>query len=63
VFVADWGMVDSLRFLSQGKLRLRVASDLAAKSSLTDEERSKLSQWIGGKDALFVGHILGREFN
>ena len=63
VFAADWGMLDSLRFLSQGKLRLRVASDLTGKPSLTGEERKKLREWIAGPGDIFVGHTEGREFN
>jgi hypothetical protein len=63
VFAADWGIVDSLRFLGQGQLRLRVASDLAAKNPLTDAEKAKLGEWISGPGDIFVGHTGGREFN
>jgi hypothetical protein len=63
VFAADWGIVDSLRFLGRGKIRLRVASDLAAKESLTAEERDRLREWISGPGDIFVGHTAGREFN
>lgn len=63
VFAADWGIVDSLRFLGQGRIRLRVASDLTAKPSLTEVEKAKLGEWISGPEDIFVGHTEGREFN
>ena len=63
VFVVDWGMIDSLRFHQQGRLRLRVASDLCAKTLLTGEEQSRLREWIAAPADLFVGHTEGREYN
>ncbi len=62
VLAADWGMVDSLRFLEQGRLRLRLVADLAAKPSLTIEEARRLREWIAEPGHIFVAHIEGREF-
>jgi hypothetical protein len=62
VFVADWGLMDTLRFLTQGKLKLRLATDLTAMTSLTEQERASLREWIGSEENLFVGHTEGREY-
>ncbi len=60
VFVGDWGVVDSLRFLAHGKRRLRVASDLAARPPLRQEEPSRLRKWVAAPEQLFVGHTVDR---
>ena len=39
VFCVDWGIMDSMRLLSRGKLPLRVGTDPITKPALTDVDR------------------------
>jgi hypothetical protein len=62
VFVTDWGLMDTLRFLGRGRLKLRLATDLTAKTSLAAGERARLREWIGSEGNWFAGHTDGREY-
>jgi hypothetical protein len=62
VFCMDWGMMDSLRLLSTGKLPLRVGTDPINKSSLDDADRQYLARTIGDPGQVFINHTRNFEF-
>ena len=62
VFCMDWGMMDSLRLLSSGKLPLRVGTDPINKPSLDDADRQYLARTIGDPGHLFINHTRDFEF-
>jgi 4-amino-4-deoxy-L-arabinose transferase-like glycosyltransferase len=62
VFCMDWGIMDSLRLLSSGKLPLRVGTDPINKASLDDADRQYLAQTIGAPAQLFINHTRNFEF-
>jgi hypothetical protein len=55
VFVIDWGILDSLRLLSHGKLKLREGSDPVNKPELTAEDREEIVRRVADPEALFIG--------
>jgi len=55
VFCVDWGIVDSLRLLSHGKLKLREGSYPVTKPELTAEEHEEVVQRAADPEAIFVG--------
>ena len=61
VFCIDWGVIDSLRLLSHGKLNLREGSDPVNKAELTAEDRAELAHRAGDSHSLFIGRAPGRE--
>ena len=61
VFLADWGMFDSLRFLGRGSLPLRIATDPLAKPAADEDDRRKFREWLAEPDPLFVGHVPSAE--
>jgi hypothetical protein len=62
VFCMDWGMMDSLRLLSSGKLPLRVGTDPINKPSLDDADRQYLAQTLSAPGQLFINHTKNFEF-
>jgi 4-amino-4-deoxy-L-arabinose transferase-like glycosyltransferase len=62
VFCMDWGMMDSLRLLSSGKLPLRVGTDPINKPWLDDADRQYLARTIGDPGQVFINHIRNFEF-
>jgi 4-amino-4-deoxy-L-arabinose transferase-like glycosyltransferase len=62
VFCMDWGIMDSLRLLSSGKLPLRVGTDPINKPSLDDADRQYLAETISGPGQLFINHTGNFEF-
>ncbi len=61
VFCIDWGMIDSLRLLSHGKIKLREGSDPVNKAELTAEDREELARRASDPQALFIGRTKGTE--
>jgi 4-amino-4-deoxy-L-arabinose transferase-like glycosyltransferase len=62
VFCMDWGIMDSLRLLSSGKLPLRVGTDPINKPSLDDADRQYLARTISGPGQVFINHTKDFEF-
>ena len=61
VFLADWGMFDSLRYLGRGTLPLRLATDPLVKPTNDDADRKKVREWLAEPNHVFVGHTESRE--
>ena len=61
VFCIDWGIIDSLRLLSHGKLKLREGSDPINKPELTPEDREEVARRAADPDAIFVGRARDAE--
>jgi 4-amino-4-deoxy-L-arabinose transferase-like glycosyltransferase len=62
IFCMDWGIMDSLRLLSRGKLPLRVGTDPINKPSLSDADRETLDRTISAPRHLFINHTKDFEF-
>jgi len=62
VYAIDWGILDSLRLLSRGRLPLRVGSDPLSKADLNDSDRRAVGEWLADSLSLFIGHTKGNEF-
>jgi 4-amino-4-deoxy-L-arabinose transferase-like glycosyltransferase len=61
VFCIDWGIIDSLRLLSHGKLKLREGSDPVNKPELTSLDREEIARREADPDAIFVGRAKAAE--
>lgn len=61
IVVADWGILDSLRLLAAGRLRLYQAIDIASKPSLESQDRLALRWLLGLPNPLFVLHTPAEE--
>jgi hypothetical protein len=55
VVCMDWGITDSLRLTSVGRLPLRDGTDPISKPSLTPNERDIVSRMAAEQDTVFVG--------
>ena len=62
VFCMDWGIMDSTRLLSRGKLPLRVGTDPINKPALGDADREYLSRTISAPGSVFINHTKDFEF-
>jgi hypothetical protein len=62
VFSVDWGIMDSLRMLNQGKLPLLVGTDPISKPELTPADHEFLATMIGDPNHLFLNHTKDWEF-
>ena len=62
VFCVDWGIMDSMRLLSRGKLPLRVGTDLITKPALDTAGREFLARTISGPGHVFINHTKDFEF-
>jgi len=62
IFCVDWGMVDSMRLLSRGKLPLRVGTDPISKPAYDAADREYLARTISGKGHVFINHTKDFEF-
>jgi hypothetical protein len=56
VYVLDWGMLDALRLLNQGRLKLYVGSDALMDDDISAEDRGFLRHVFADPDATFIGH-------
>jgi hypothetical protein len=56
IFAVDWGIMDSLRLLNRGRLRLGRVDVLADDSVLTSAEQNRWTKLISRPDNLFVTH-------
>jgi hypothetical protein len=62
VFCEDWGIMDSLRLLSRGKLPLVVGTDPFVRPAHNDAERDFLANAISEPDHIFINHTKNFEF-
>jgi 4-amino-4-deoxy-L-arabinose transferase-like glycosyltransferase len=62
MFCVDWGILDSLRLLSRGRLPVRVGSDPVSKPQLTQDDVEVVRNWVKERDHLFIAHTEGNEF-
>ncbi len=62
VYCVDWGMTDSLRLLSRGRLPLRVGTDPITKRALDDKDRELLGKMITSPGNIFINHTKDFEF-
>jgi len=62
VFCVDWGIMDSIRLLNRGQVRVRVGTDPISKRELNSEDRDYLKQMIASPGYLFINHTKDYEF-
>ncbi len=62
VFCVDWGIMDSMRLLSRGRLPLRVGTDPISKPALNDVDREFLAKAVTGPGHVFINHTKDFEF-
>jgi 4-amino-4-deoxy-L-arabinose transferase-like glycosyltransferase len=56
IYCVDWGILDSLRFLSHGKLNVVVGNDPISKPALSPEDRAPVLRMVTDPDGVFVAH-------
>jgi hypothetical protein len=61
IYVMDWGMLNSLRALNQGRLPLAVGSDPVADGDVNETERQMIERMLADSKAIYVGHTDGNE--
>ncbi|MCW5978237.1 MAG: glycosyltransferase family 39 protein [Bryobacteraceae bacterium] len=61
VYVADWGMGDTLRLLFHGKIQLGNAIEPFTRTAMDDEERRHVHERLARTDSLFVAYAEGRK--
>lgn len=61
IYVTDWGVLDPLRFLHQGRLPLREASAVLRKEQPSEAEQRELRERLANAGGVFVGHVDGEE--
>jgi hypothetical protein len=62
VFCVDWGILDSLRLLNHGSLKVSVGTDPISKRELTEVDREYLQQMISNPGNIFINHTQDFEF-
>lgn len=62
IYCIDWGMMDSLRLLSKGKLPLRVGTDPINKPQLDPADRDFLAHVVAEPRNLYINHTKDFEF-
>jgi hypothetical protein len=62
VYSVDWGFLDSLRLLSDGKLPVRVGEDPTQKTELTNDDRQHLLAMVSDPEHVFITHQKPFEF-
>ncbi len=61
IFVADWGIFDTLLMLQQGKARLWVGSEPLMKPEPTDADLAAIERMLEVPAPVFICHTKGRE--
>ena len=56
VYCVDWGMLDPLRYLNHGRLKLAVGNDPISKKELTPADREAVLRMLNDPGATFVAH-------
>jgi hypothetical protein len=62
VFCLDWGFLDTLRMLSDGKLPVRVGTQQISKPEMSLQDHRQLNEMISEPDNVFVAHTKDFEF-
>jgi len=52
----DWGMLDPLRYLNRGKLKLAVGNDVVSNKELTPADREAALRMVADPGAVFIAH-------
>jgi hypothetical protein len=63
VFCLDWGFLDTLRMLSNGKLPVRVGAEQISKPELSLQDHRQLNEMISQPDNVFLTHTKDFEFS
>ena len=58
----DWGILEPLQFLNQGKLPLSSGDDAVSKPDLSPRDREVLKRMISDPGSLFLAHTQDYEF-
>jgi hypothetical protein len=61
VYCVDWGMLDPLRYLNHGQLKLAVGTDPITKKELNEDDRVALRRMLADPGAVFVAHVKADE--
>ena len=56
VYCVDWGILDGLRYLNHGKLKLAVGSDPISKPQLGPGDRETVLRMLADPGAVFIAH-------
>ena len=56
IYCVDWGILDSLRLLSNGTLPLLVGDDPISKPELSPQDRPPVERMVGDPGAVFIAH-------
>jgi len=56
VYCVDWGMLDPLRYLNRGRLKLAEGSDPISKKELTPTDRDAVLRMLADPGAIYVAH-------
>jgi hypothetical protein len=62
VYCVDWGYLDPVRLLSDGRLPVHVGEDVIGKQELTADDRRRLLGMISAPENVFITHRSGFEF-
>jgi hypothetical protein len=62
IYCVDWGILDSLRLLSSGKMPLRVGTDPINNAELNSDDREFVERMVSTPDHLFINHTKDFEF-
>jgi hypothetical protein len=61
VYVVDWGMANTIALFHQGRILVRPVDSLFITSTPTENQRNIIQAVFSDPDAVFVGHVPGRE--
>jgi 4-amino-4-deoxy-L-arabinose transferase-like glycosyltransferase len=61
IFVMDWGMMNVLRAVGEGRLPLQISSDLASRNPIPPSDQALALRMLAEKNALFIEHTDGNE--
>jgi len=61
IYVIDWGMLNVLGFLHQGKLDLKAGSEPLMTDAPSEPQQKALGRMVEDSRAVFVGHVAGEE--
>lgn len=61
VYIADWGMWDTLRMLHQGRLHVEIAVDPMWAESVSGDEKDRVRRRMEDPGAVFTGYTEGKE--
>jgi hypothetical protein len=60
VYCVDWGMLDPLRYLNRGKLKLSVGNNGVSQKEMSPADRDAALRMVADPGAVFIAHT--REF-